>query len=408
MAPPRSGKACPPRSGKACTPRRRVRVTMQQRPSSPEEHTRYPSRSFTVVAVPARGSCGCAKLFLLLPFFSAARRARLPHPHSSRCRRAFFCTRIAASTRFDGVTATLGRFFGAGAAVSVAAIPTAPAQAARRGACIVRSLPQAQKFSGSTFPVVADGSTRRPRARLHAMSTASRFESDSRHESPRRVPKYRPSAGALRSRRAHVVAAALASIVILPVGYVAYCIATLPLHGGLVIEPTPSALIVEAADGQVFATRGVFKGDKLSAQDVPINLSRAIIAIEDRHFYEHGGFYLSALHVACDGSRYSFGERARGRKHDYSAACSHDLPFPGAHHQAQDPGGGPHALAGAPARERGDPVPLPQHRLFRRRCLWRGCGCEALLRQDRKGSFTQRSGDAGGASAGAFDARSDS
>src|SRR5262245_26098034 len=115
------------------------------------------------------------------------------------------------------------------------------------------------------------------------MSTASRFESDSRHERPRRVPKYRPSAGALRSRRAHVVAAALASIVILPVGYVAYCIATLPLHGGLVIEPTPSALIVEAADGQVFATRGVFKGDKLSAQDVPINLSRAIIAIEDRH-----------------------------------------------------------------------------------------------------------------------------
>ncbi|HKA99835.1 MAG TPA: PBP1A family penicillin-binding protein, partial [Methyloceanibacter sp.] len=91
------------------------------------------------------------------------------------------------------------------------------------------------------------------------------------------------------------MAAALASIVILPVGYVAYCIATLPLHGGLVIEPTPSALIVEAADGQVFATRGVFKGDKLSAQDVPINLSRAIIAIEDRHFYEHGGFYLPSM-----------------------------------------------------------------------------------------------------------------
>src|SRR6266481_492565 len=96
-------------------------------------------------------------------------------------------------------------------------------------------------------------------------------------------------------RRTHVVVGALASIIVLPAGYVVYCMATLPESGGLVIEPTPSALIVEAADGQVFATRGVFKGDKLSAQDIPINLSRAIIAIEDRHFYEHGGFYLPSL-----------------------------------------------------------------------------------------------------------------
>jgi penicillin-binding protein 1A len=61
---------------------------------------------------------------------------------------------------------------------------------------------------------------------------------------------------------------------------------------GLVIEPTPSALVVEANGGQLFATRGVFKGDKLTAQDIPPNVSRAIIAIEDRHFYEHRGFYL--------------------------------------------------------------------------------------------------------------------
>jgi membrane peptidoglycan carboxypeptidase len=102
-------------------------------------------------------------------------------------------------------------------------------------------------------------------------------------------------ASALRPRRAHVIAAALAAIIIAPAGYIAYCMATLPENGGLVIEPTPSALIVEAADGQVFAARGVFKGDKLSAQDIPANLSRAIIAIEDRHFYEHGGFYLPSL-----------------------------------------------------------------------------------------------------------------
>src|SRR4029450_4019409 len=126
-----------------------------------------------------------------------------------------------------------------------------------------------------------------------AMSTAPRFGSDSRHESHLRSHWW--SAGAPRLRRIHGIVAALAFVIILPVAYVAYCMATLPDNGGLVIEPTPSALIVEAPDGQVFATRGVFKGDKLSPQDIPANLSRAIIAIEDRHFYEHGGFYLPSM-----------------------------------------------------------------------------------------------------------------
>src|SRR5262245_22386237 len=126
------------------------------------------------------------------------------------------------------------------------------------------------------------------------MTTAFRSGSDSRDNGTRQFESWRMS-DALQPRRVHIVIAALASIIILPVGYVAYCMATLPDNGGLVIEPTPSALIVEAGDGQVFASRGVFKGDKLSAQDIPVNLSRAIIAIEDRHFYEHRGFYLPPI-----------------------------------------------------------------------------------------------------------------
>jgi penicillin-binding protein 1A len=82
---------------------------------------------------------------------------------------------------------------------------------------------------------------------------------------------------------------------IFALAYLIYCIATVPSDGGLVIEPTPSALVVEADGGQVFATRGVFKGGKLSSEDVPPNLSRAIIAIEDRHFYDHTGIYLPSL-----------------------------------------------------------------------------------------------------------------
>jgi penicillin-binding protein 1A len=125
------------------------------------------------------------------------------------------------------------------------------------------------------------------------MGPAPRLDSDSRHESHLLSRWW--SAGAPRLRRIHVILAALAFVIILPVAYVAYCMATLPENGGLVIEPTPSALIVEAPDGQVFATRGVFKGDKLSPQDIPANLSRAIIAIEDRHFYEHRGFYVPSM-----------------------------------------------------------------------------------------------------------------
>src|SRR6516162_1146296 len=81
----------------------------------------------------------------------------------------------------------------------------------------------------------------------------------------------------------------------LPFAYLAYCLATLPPNGGLVIEPTPSALLVEADNGQVFATRGTFKGDKLAPEDVPETLRRAVVAIEDRHFFQHRGIYPPAL-----------------------------------------------------------------------------------------------------------------
>ena len=93
-------------------------------------------------------------------------------------------------------------------------------------------------------------------------------------------------------------------------GYLVYCIATLPFGGGLNVEATPSALVVEANDGQVFATRGVFKGEKLVAGDLPAHLSSAIVAIEDRRFYEHGGIDLRAIVRAA--WRNLSGERIEG------------------------------------------------------------------------------------------------
>src|SRR5262249_704518 len=46
-------------------------------------------------------------------------------------------------------------------------------------------------------------------------------------------------------------------------GYLLYCLLSIPAAGGLAIEPTPSAVLVEANRGELFATRGVFKGEKL-------------------------------------------------------------------------------------------------------------------------------------------------
>ena len=101
----------------------------------------------------------------------------------------------------------------------------------------------------------------------------------------------------------------LAALLALVAGYAIYCLATLSIGGGLVIEATPSALVVEADNGQAFATRGVFKGEKLSAGDVPADLARAVIAIEDRRFYQHGGIDVrgimraAARNIAAGGAR---------------------------------------------------------------------------------------------------------
>ena len=69
------------------------------------------------------------------------------------------------------------------------------------------------------------------------------------------------------------------------IGFVLYSIATLPITGGLQVEATQSALTFEGSQGEVFAARGVFKGDRLTAADMPPHLAQAIVAIEDRRFY---------------------------------------------------------------------------------------------------------------------------
>ncbi len=92
-----------------------------------------------------------------------------------------------------------------------------------------------------------------------------------------------------------MIAATAALVIGLVLAYTVYALTTLPVNGGLTVEPTASALVVKAADGQAFATRGVIKGAKLSPKEVPPVLAKAIVAIEDRRFYEHHGIDLRGL-----------------------------------------------------------------------------------------------------------------
>src|SRR5260221_14012399 len=92
--------------------------------------------------------------------------------------------------------------------------------------------------------------------------------------------------------RAKTLAVFVALGLVLLFVFALYSIATLPVGGGVQFEATQSALTCEGAQGDVFAARGVFKGDKLTAADLPPHLAQAIIAIEDRKFYQHNGIDL--------------------------------------------------------------------------------------------------------------------
>lgn len=128
--------------------------------------------------------------------------------------------------------------------------------------------------------------TRWPNLGLKSLDLKSRLE--------RWQNNSRPAADESRGRRPRLkfrryLAASFALAFALLTVFILYSVATLPITGGLQIEATQSALTFEAAQGEVFATRGVFKGDKLTAPDLPPHLAQAIVAIEDRRFYQHIG-----------------------------------------------------------------------------------------------------------------------
>lgn len=109
-----------------------------------------------------------------------------------------------------------------------------------------------------------------------------------------------------------VAGTAFAAVLALVATYVLYSLWTLPIDSGLQAEAGQSAMTFEADSGENFANRGVFKGVKLAAADLPPHLAQAIIAIEDRRFYTHGGIDLRGVMRAAWRNAQAGGTREGG------------------------------------------------------------------------------------------------
>jgi penicillin-binding protein 1A len=84
-------------------------------------------------------------------------------------------------------------------------------------------------------------------------------------------------------------------VALLPVVYIAYCVLTIPFAANTPVPAASSAMLFEAADGNAFATRGILKGDAIAPDQIPPVLASAVVSVEDRRFYQHGGLDLRAI-----------------------------------------------------------------------------------------------------------------
>ncbi len=92
----------------------------------------------------------------------------------------------------------------------------------------------------------------------------------------------------------NVLMTALAGVIAV-MAVLGYFVYTLPLPVGFAETPDRPSMLIEGDDGQVFASRGVFRGETLGAGEMPVFMKQATIAIEDRRFYSHRGIDLRGI-----------------------------------------------------------------------------------------------------------------
>ena len=177
------------------------------------------------------------------------------------------------------------------------------------------------------------------------------------------------------------------------IGFIAYCAYTLPLSHAPAVEGPPAATAYATGAGSPFAIRGVYHGEPVTADHLPDNLAKAVVAIEDRRFYSHHGIDLrgigrSAWHNLTRRGGMEGGSTITQQLARVNYLSTRTLAAP------QGPGGHAGAVAGIAPRQARDPRALPERGLFRRRRGRRGCRREALFRQKGERPRGRRGGDA--------------
>jgi penicillin-binding protein 1A len=84
-------------------------------------------------------------------------------------------------------------------------------------------------------------------------------------------------------------------LVVAVVGYIVYAAVTLPRSPAASVAPSPAALLYTSENGEPLAVRGAYHGEPIRADQLPVYLAKAVVAIEDRRFYEHAGIDLRGI-----------------------------------------------------------------------------------------------------------------
>lgn len=76
---------------------------------------------------------------------------------------------------------------------------------------------------------------------------------------------------------------------------IVYFVYTLPVPDLGSRQPSSPSMVLEAGNGGSFATRGRFTGNLVEASELPHDLINAVLAVEDRRFYDHFGIDLRGI-----------------------------------------------------------------------------------------------------------------
>lgn len=89
-------------------------------------------------------------------------------------------------------------------------------------------------------------------------------------------------------RIAQIAAAMVLAIVLLAGGYVAYILHDVPF-GTILAGSAEPVVILKSADGEPLIHTGPYRLSEAAREDFPDHLVSAVLSIEDRSFYDHGG-----------------------------------------------------------------------------------------------------------------------